>query len=508
MSFPTSIVQSEPTGVYLTLADIASDSSKMSKSPIIVNDLDIDNISIKAKLNSMLYTYYGDTVVEMAPTCGCPPDYPGRLQGKRHKGKICRVCKMPVTSVLETDLEPHVWIRAPKGVDRLITPIAWAHLTTIFNKPSFSLIEWLVNPRYSADTKDRKTLSLIESIPEKLPNFERSMTYFYRHFDDITHLLLASPALRDKNKDKNYTYAEIKEYLTKHKNRIFTKYLPIPSRTIFIMEADAKKAKADPELFSLLDAVNSIAGKECPGAVDLKPKRANSIAVNIQKKLAEHLKPIVANKLGGKPGIYRQDVYGRRSHYTARGVLSSIHGKHDYRHIYIPWAVGMELFRDRIMSYLVKFHGHTTRSARRHFYDHVQKFDPVINEFFVAITSPNIDNPYSGETATNQRNPTLVRGASQLFAIAGVFTDPDIHTTAQSCLTFAIQNADLDGDALNLTLATDKYTRDYFAALKPHRAINDLNRPLKYNHGINLPQPCVATMVNFISHGASYQKPV
>lgn len=488
------------TGVYLDLDDTNSLASGMSRQPIIVNDLDINNKSIKAKLSELIYTYYDDSVVETIPSCQCPRDAHYGLRGARHKGKICPICKSEVVTVIGSDLESHVWIRAPKGVDRLMTPIGWYHLCNAFDIKSCKIIQWLVNPNYTSTIKDKKIVNLLASFKEKFPKFERSMNFFYRNFDAIIDHLLESAVLRSGY--SSATYDEVTAYIALYKDKIFTKYLPLPSRMIFIMEANAKRAQADPELFSLLDAVNCIAGKECADAIPLQPKRANSIAVNIQMKLEEHYGPVIKYKLGKKQGIYRQNVFGRRCHLTSRTVLSSISGKHDYRLLYIPWGVAMELFRYRIKSYLVSEKGMLMNEADRHITQHFLKYCPVIDEFFEIITSKNKIQMYSGETQTNQRNPTLTRAGIQYFGIGGVHKNPNNHTTSQSPLTFSGPNADLDGDALNQETAPDGLTKELYSRLAPHLAICDLNRPFRYNKNINLPNPVIATMVNYINAGA------
>lgn len=502
MSFTSPKSNKKYSGVYLRPEDLNNLAAGMERRPIIVNDLDISDSSIKKKLSSLLYTYYDDNVVESMPTCQCPVDSYTGLRGIRHIGKKCPTCKSYVESVSDSNLESHVWIRAPKGVKRLITPIAWFHLCEVFDKRSCKIMQWLVNPNYTTNIKDANTLGLLASFPKVFNNFQRSMNYFYTNFEKITEYLITHPAIRDKNKTK-LQYNDLMQYFGKNKDTMFTRYIPLPSRMIFVMEANAKRAQADPELFSLLDAVNAIAGKECPTAIPLQPKRANAIAVTIQLQLAEHYEPAIKNKLGGKMGIFRQSVFGRRTHFTGRGVLSSIPGKHDYRHLFIPWGMGVELFRYRIESFLIKHKGYGMMQARSHIYKHWLKFDPDINEFFVAITKPNWIVPYSGVCLTNQRNPSLVRASSQLFGLAGIHVDPDVHTVHQSSLTFNGPNADLDGDSLNLTVATDKETVDFLSCLKPHKSIDDLHRPFEYNGNMVLANPTVANITMFLADGAS-----
>ncbi len=117
-----------------------------------------------------------------------------------------------------------------------------------------------------------------------------------------------------------------------------------------------------------------------------------------------------------------------------RGVITSISGAHHYEEVHIPWAQGLELFKVHLISKLLH-RGYKFIDAFNLIEASGRVYIPLLAELFrelIAETSAGLGS--IGIPCTLQRNPTLVRAASQCLFITWVKDDINDQTISFSPL--------------------------------------------------------------------------
>lgn len=56
----------------------------------------------------------------------------------------------------------------------------------------------------------------------------------------------------------------------------------------------------------------------------------------------------------------------------------------------------------------------------------------------------------------------------------------------------------MNTDQMNLTLLTDETMAEQFEELAPHKNVFDLNTPLKVSNNVNIPDPVLSSVVNWM----------
>src|SRR5690606_14152510 len=118
--------------------------------------------------------------------------------------------------------------------------------------------------------------------------------------------------------------------------------------------------------------------------------------------------------LSGKPGLLRKHIFGTRSYFSFRAVITSITDAHHYREIHIPWGIATSVFSIHIKNILLKM-GMTANEANSYIFEHAQKYSPLLDSIFKKLIddSPYPNTPYL-DVKTGQM--TNLRGVAATMA--------------------------------------------------------------------------------------------
>jgi hypothetical protein len=274
---------------------------------------------------------------------------------------------------------------------------------------------------------------------------------------------------------------------------VFSQYLPLPNRALLVIEETNVGTYVDPIVTGAVDAIRTIVGIDSPlSSFSVRTKENRTVKALAQ--IAEFNDELARTTLAKKEGIFRKHVFGTRSHFSFRGVISSLTDTHEYDEIHIPWGIGVSLLELHLMGKLLR-RGYTPNEARAFLYEHAQKYHPLLDELFQLLIS---ECPYKGLPVVFQRNPSLERGSAQAMFITKVKTDVEIPTVSLSILSVVGFNADFDGDQLNGTLSIDLMTAEQLRKLAPHMSVFGLDAPRAVSRNLSIPKPVVATMANWV----------
>lgn len=399
------------------------------RSKLIVNDLPETSEREKQRIDSLIYVKFdSNSLLSNLPSCEC-----GACTGDYEKGVECPKCFTIVANPMEQTLEPLAYIRAPK--DALIpNPVVWTMMTSKFKPNGFDLIRWFCDTNYSEPDREPPELSIVRSW-----NIERGLGNFVKKFDTIIANLYTLKRYRLKKGEVDPLYQLIQE----QRDCIFSEYLPLPNRSLLVIEKNNMGTYVDPLINGAMDAIRTITSIDSPLKGYSNAVKENRMVKTIAL-LSKYYSDIYASKLASKEGVFRKHVFGTRSHWSFRAVISSVTDAHDYECLQISWGIGISVLRLHLMNKLFKM-GYTPNEASAFLYEHTQKYHPVIDALFMELIA---EAPGKGIPCVFQRNPSLERGSAQAFFIDRVTSNVAIPTVGLSILDVKGFNADFDGKYL------------------------------------------------------------
>lgn len=465
--------------------------AQLKSPPIIINDVMESSEEEKETLKSLIYTRYNSDLLSNLPSCECAGmdggDQTG-VTGEYNIGVICNNCGTAVKSPIEQTIEPILWMRAPKGVRKLINPVVWTMLNNRFSKSSFKVIQWICDTTYRPQSKVPVALDYIQQA-----GIQRGYNYFIENFDFIMNTLFEMKDFALQRKGGRPPRDYLRELLARDRDCIFSDYLPLPNKSLLIIEETNKGTYVDPIVIGAIDAIQTIASIDnsmSQHSVRVKENRTIKTIV----ELSDFNDNYTRNGLAEKAGIFRKHVFGSRVHFSFRAVISSITDKHDYNEIHIPWGVATSVFRYHILNRLEKL-GYTVNSALEFLNRHAKRYSPLLDQIFTDLIESSPDKRIP---CTLGRNPSLHRSSLQLVGISQIRKDPEIATIGISILIVKGLNADFDGDEINCTLPLDIRMAVDLSHLDPHKSVFDLNEPRAVSNNLAIPKPVIASISNFM----------
>lgn len=413
-------------GISLKLVNFTELFNTAKIQPIIINDFQETSAEDKGINNDLIYIRYNGDLLSNLPSCEC-----GEFVGEFNIGVVCSNCGKEVRSALDVDLEPILWMRSPRDVRALMNPIMWTMLEEKFTRSGFNIIQWLCDTTYKPPVKFPTIMDSILNL-----NIPRGWNNFVENFDSITNTLFNLKGLKVNKED----VAPLQQLIHMQRDCIFSQYLPLPNRSLLVIEETNVGAYVDPIVVGAVDAIRNMVGIDSDLSnytVRVKENRT----VKTINQLAEFYDELVKNTLAKKEGIFRKHIFGTRSHFSFRGVISSLTEVHRYDEIHIPWGIGVSVFRIHLVNKLLRL-GYTPNSAIAFLNEHTQKYSSLLDGLFQELIN---ESPNRAVSCCMQRNPSLERGSMQLVGITKVKTDPNIPTVSLSILSVRGLNADFDG---------------------------------------------------------------
>lgn len=459
-------------GIYISALNFNEKFHQLRTPPIIINDVMDYSIEEKQKLNDIIFTTYSNDLMSNIPTCEC-----GSVTGQYNLGIVCENCNTLV-SENQGDLESFVWMRVPNGLKALINPTVWIMICEHFTKDNFNIIAWLADRNYKSDYKTPDIITIIEGY-----GFKRGLNYFVENFDTIMAALF-------QLKPSEY----LESFLRIYRDCIFSQYIPLPNKMLLVVEENNAGIFVDKIVTDGIDAIRTLVGIDSPltnYSVQVKENRT----IKCIDKLAEFYLNYYKTTFAQKEGIFRKHIFGSRSHFSFRTVISSITEPHHYEDIYIPWAVGVNVLKIHLTNKLLK-QGMTPNEINGFLFEHTTKYHPRLDQLFQELIaeSPNGE----GIPCVFVRNPSLQRGSAQRFKITRVKTDVAIHTTSLSILAVRALNADFDGDACSVMLGVDNYINNGLKNLAPHKNTFDFDSYRSVSSNLLMPKPVISVIASWL----------
>ncbi|MCK9234851.1 MAG: hypothetical protein M0R77_00880 [Gammaproteobacteria bacterium] len=405
--------------------------------PQEINYFRDSTIEDKDKINRTFYTRYvsekTNTVIEDIPSCQC-----GEFNTYKNLGCVCNECGTIVSSNRSMDLHPLVWIAAPEGIPALINPTAYRIIAGRFEISKFDVIRWIMDYNYTAPGKEPIAVEQLERM--EIP---RGIINFYHHFDTIIETLFGMRSL-SKGPNTAKLDEELRTFIKNNRDKIFSKHIPMPNKTLLVVESTNFATYMDPKLSGIIDALWLMVGIDSEHS-NLTLKQKEMRVIKALAQIAEYHTESDKTSLAQKGGIFRRHVFGFRAWLSFRTVISSITEPHNLRDIYIPWSTAVTCFQYHLINKLSKrLNPNTGKRFTPHEIDlfiegHVNKWHPLLREIFDELLAETPNG--RGIPCLKNRNPSLYRNSIQKVYITKIKDDITDVTTSISILTVRPLNA-------------------------------------------------------------------
>lgn len=410
-------------GTYFDVENFDDLFNGLINPPIILNDLSTSTEDDKDNINKLITTKYVDTdLLSNEPSCEC-----GELTGGYNLSMICSNCNSAVTEPFEQELKPLVWLRSPHGVNGLINPDIWSMLKDEFKKSDFNFIEWMTNTDYTPTT------ARPPEVDELANNgVIRGYNNFINNFFHYIDLLYRLPYFKEKDGPSS-----LRILLNNKKDCIFSTYLPLPNKSLLIIEDNANKVYIDKMAIGAIDAIRTFGTIDDP-LYGYKIRQKENRTVKTIDKLAAFYKNIYGTMLAKKGGIIRKHIFGSRNHFSARAVIVSNTDAHAYDELYLGWSLAVTMLGVHIKNKLFR-RGFTPNMANSFLQQYTNKYNEDLDNIFNELLAESKDGCF---WVTWNRNPSLGRGSIQRLKVTRIKKDPNDTTVTMSILDTAAFNAD------------------------------------------------------------------
>lgn len=464
--------------MYAKFLDIQNmeDVFNQVQNPMFLNDLQAYTKEERRNLKELIVTTYRDAdVMSSIPSCLC-----GKSRNGYQLGEIATCCNTEVSTVTTRKMQSDIWIRKPESAAPFITPIAWGRLLKYGHTSKFNAIEWFANPnKPNPPTTHQASMNLMNKLLAL--DIPRGYNNLVKHLDVVIDAL--------EGNIPRWQRAEYRMFFERNRKKIFTRYVPIPSRITFIIEETAVGNYYDSAMNACMDAAML--------AVDIE-------TVRDQRKLEGHVATILTNLssyydmvikefISKKPGWLRQLRYGSRMDYTFRNIITCQFEPHDYHDIQVPYDLSVTILTPHLMNKLVNKHDMSYRQAYDYIEQHTKKKDKLLESLLFELIE---DSPEHGLAIAITRYPSLARTSTQGFKVTGFTTD----YTRYSSLATVGPNADFDGDILSGAFMVDLDSSERAKMLDGVYDIHSVTDPGKIKGNVKLPDTVVTQLFNAINN--------
>lgn len=450
---------------------------------IIINDLNYFSINDKDHINKALMTVYDKTdVLSTKPSCDCQ-----YLQGRYLIGKVCPQCSTECREPGDK-IKPLLWLKVLKPGTKFLNPTFWAMLSNILGGKNVDYLRYLCDTRYNPrGLKEPTHIIGIRNLLNNVRNYENTIN----HIPNILNYLLNISEYKEHDKQMNVRM--LLELYENYKQDIFSEYLPIINKKLFVVENTTKGRFINLASSGVVNVVMSWL-KVCSEET-LTDKQISNATASTVSNLAKLYETYYKTYLRKKHGIFRKNIYGTRSHFTFRFVIVSRPGKHRHDEIVAPWVAGVTAFRPHVLNKLVR-RGYTYKEASAMLYRAVKEYNSVIHDILKELIA---ESPEKGIPILIQRNPSLKQGSSIRTRIVDFNPSPENLCIEFSQLIAKPPNADYDGDELNVTILLDNMMADEFKTLEAYYNIPDVSKPYSISGNLTLLSPATSTLSNYLS---------
>lgn len=338
--------------------------STLTNDPIIINNIPNETEEDKQNIEQTISARYKSDMITLLPTCRC-----GETKGEFLIGTVCDTCNTKVKPIIEDEIEPSVWFAKPIGVTKLINPIVLIILRNRFRKSGFDVIQWLIDVKYTTAVKVPKVVNTISQS-----GIQKGYNNFVENFDSILEYLFSLKEFRLPKKQKDYTIDFIKEY----RHLIFSDQIPLPNKSILIIENTNTGRYTIDSYVGAIDAIQMLVSID-RSFYNQNPKIKENRTAKALCKLTDFYLKYLKNNIAKDSGMFRKHIFGSRTNFSFRAVITSITEPHQYDELHIPWGIGLTVLKPHLLNKLIKL-GMSMDAATGLLLAHIERYHDLLDK--------------------------------------------------------------------------------------------------------------------------------
>ena len=417
----------------------------------------------KTVFNDLMLNYSVEDIIDVlcdisnnqsdsVASCEC-----GELLGNYYKGTICRFCKTECQINLFGEIRNDSWLAVPMSIKGVLNPQVFRVLDFWIGntKKRQSILKLILNMR-----------APIEPIVNTPFYSGMGFNWFYDNFDTVINTFLYNHQTKAKKK----LAPTISAFLQQSQDAIWCHYLPILSKFIQpITKMNDNVRYADKDIRELMKAIFTLRSVLiAEQTMKFTNDHIDRNFFKIYSSFLEYLDNILTTKLPRKEGMFRKHVFGSRSHCSARSVATPITNPHDSDEVYIPWKIGVTMYRYHIMSLLEKQYDIPYIQGYNRIMNAVNIYDYTIDKIMQHIVSNcgftdtnGIFHKLKGLPILVNRNPSLRLGSIQLMYVVrikpGLKYDPTTMLQTDKIINISHDDdIDIDQSASSYMIISDE----------------------------------------------------
>jgi len=463
---------------------------RRNKRNLIINDLPFETKEDRVIFTNTVVNVFNEVdILSDIPTCVC-----GYRKGGVWCGTICDKCGTVVNNINSDTVGITTWLRVPDGVISFLNPYVWLFLTESLNPKDNNIMEWVTDRNYKPLLKPKllytKRVQYLQSIGWKrgLNNLIENFETFIR--DVVPELLFIAKKKGD--------YSELYDYFNywlSNKHLTFTKYLPLPPKSMLVVESNKYGTYTDAKITMVLNTARIIASSakiinpELPLTLN-QIKSNERKAIKCQKGLASFNILALKNDVFGPGGVVRGSIIRNSTLMSGRSVITSLEGEVDYEECRLPWMMLVETMSIHISSALFN-KGYSELEVTEKIENALTRYNVEIDEILTSFIGSAKREGLKGWPCITQRNPSLTRLSATTLYIPETKTRVTDKTIELPNPSLKGGNNDFDGDNNNVQVSPDKNSWKLFSACRIHYGLFSLLRPGNLNAFAGLTDPVI-----------------
>lgn len=268
---------------------------------------------------------------------------------------------------------------------------------------------------------------------------------------------------------KNSKNIEMIDFLLKNKDKILIDKIPVFShklRPITVIGQKIIYDKINSNFGLLVQYNNNLKYNDVEKEFDI-----DILLKNMQENIAQIILKII-EKLKGKKGILRKEVFAAKLNFSARNVITPLANvNYNIDDVAIPYLTALELYKYQIINILSKVKRVNYNRALNIWTMAQLKLDPEVYEIMEMLRL----NTKGGLKILLNRNPTISIGSIMELNVVKIKNDYSDLTLSLSNNLLNAFSGDYDGDVLNIISLVDEYLKDTFSLFSPENLIVNKN---------------------------------
>jgi hypothetical protein len=260
----------------------------------------------------------------------------------------------------------------------------------------------------------------------------RGYNNFVTNFDYYIKMLYDLKSYKIRNDELD----DLQILIKTQRDCIFSNYLPLPNKSLLVIEDTKTAVYVDPIIIGALNAIRTISGID-KSVEEYTLRQKENRTIKTISKLAEFYYEMYKEILSSKNGLFRRHVFGTRNHFSCRAVISSNTKAHEYDELHIAWGHACTMLKIHIVNKLFKLE-FTPNECTAFIQKHTNLYHPLLDKIFNELID---ESPEKGLVCTFTRNPSMARASVQRMRITKVKTDVTDPTITLSIISVVGYNA-------------------------------------------------------------------